>query len=128
MCNCNCRLCDNIVISDSVTVAAISGISTLLIDIPTATYRNGDHLCLVVAQAIPDTATINMPVAITIGGDTATVYPFVKQNCAQATACSIRARTRYKLVVQTTPVSAAFKSLSCLPCAPNNNLTSIPVS
>ena len=128
MCNCNCKLCDNIVISDSVSVATISGISTLLIDIPTNTYRNGDHICLVIAQSIPDTATINMPVAITIGGDTTTVYPFVKHNCAQATASAIRTRTRYKLVVQTTPVSAVFKSLSCLACAPSNDLATIPAS
>ena len=58
MCNGNCKLCDNIVISDSVSVLTVAGVNTLVIDIPAATYRNGDHLCLVVAQAIPDTLLI----------------------------------------------------------------------
>ena len=128
MCNGNCKLCDSIVISDSVTVVTVAGIDTLVIDIPNASYRNGEQICLVIAQAIPDTATINMPVAISIGGDTTTVYPLVRHNCAQATACSIRTRTRYKLCIQTTPVSAVFKALSNLACAPNNNLAAIPAA
>lgn len=126
MCNGNCKLCDSIVISDSVTVVAVGGIDTLVIDVPATSFRNCDKLCLVIAQAIPDTATINMPVAISIGGVTTTVYPLVNFNCSQATACSIRTRTRYKLMVQTTPTGAVFKACARLACAPNNNLAAIP--
>ncbi len=128
MCNGNCKLCDSIVISDSVSVLTVAGVDTLVIDIPAASYRNKESICLVIAQAIPDTATINMPVAISIGGVTTTVYPLVNFNCAQATACSVRTRTRYKLMIQTTPTGAIFKACARLACAPNNNLAAIPAA
>ncbi len=122
-CNRNCnKLCPNIVISDSVTI--VDG--TVVIDVPATSYRDGEKVCLVVAQAIPDTATITAPVAISIGGDTATLYPLVGCDCAQITACAIRTRTRYPLRVNTTATSAVFKVLRGLSCAPDNALTSIP--
>lgn len=125
-CNKNCRICDKLVISDSVTVVAIGGVDTLVIDVPTASFRNCERLCLIVAQTIPDTATINMPVAVSIGGDTIVVYPLVRCNCAQVTACAIRTRTKYPLQVSTTSTSAVFKVLKGLSCYPNNQLQSIP--
>ena len=122
-CNRNCnKLCPNIVISDSVTI--VDG--TVVIDVPATSYRDGEKVCLVVAQAIPDTATITAPVAISIGGDTATLYPLVGCDCAQVTACAIRTRTRYPLRVNTSATSAVFKVLRGLSCAPDNALTSIP--
>ncbi len=42
-----------------------------------------------IAQAIPDAATINAPVVITIGTGTVQ-YPLTRRNCAQVTACSLR--------------------------------------
>ena len=127
-CNRACnRLCPNLIISTSVTVITINGVDTLVIDIPAGTYRNGCKYCIVVAQTIPATATINMPVAISIGGVTTTVYPLTNACCAQVTACAIRTRTRYPVCVSTSATGGTFKVLSGLSCAPNNALASIPV-
>ena len=126
-CNRNCnRLCPNLIISDAVTLVTVGGTDTLLIDIPAGTYRNGCKYCIVVAQSIPSTATINMPVAISIGGDTATVYPLTNRCCSQVTACAIRTRTRYPVCVSTNATGGTFKVLGGLSCAPNNALESLP--
>ena len=126
MCKNNCKICDRLVISTSVTVAAVGGVDTVLIDIPAASYNDCQRLCLVIAQTIPDTATINAPVAITIGGDTTTVYPLVRCDCSQATACAIRTRTRYPLRVSTNATGGVFKALRGLSCCPDNRLQAIP--
>lgn len=119
-CKSSCRLCDRLIISDSVTFTG----GNLVIDLPAGTYNNGCKYCIVVAQTIPAETTINAPVFITIGGG-AVLYPLNKCNCAQATACGIRTRTRYATVVNTTPTGGAFKLLGKLCCAPNNNLVGI---
>lgn len=126
-CNKNCnRLCPNLVISTSVAVVTVNGTDTLLINIPEGTYANGCKYCIVVAQSIPSTATINMPVAVSIGGDTTTVYPVTNRCCAQVTACAIRTRTRYPVCVSTSATGGTFKVLSGLSCAPNNALAILP--
>ena len=122
----NCKLCRNLIISTSVTVVTVDGVDTLVIDIPAGFYANCRKVCLVIAQTIPATATINMPVAISIGGVTTTVYPIVGCDCAQVTACAIRTRTRYPLKISTNSTSAVFRSLGGLSCAPNNDLEVIP--
>lgn len=127
-CNNNCKLCNRLIISSSVTVTAVAGVDTLLIDIPASTYMDGYRYCIVIAQSIPDTATINMPVAISIGGVTTTVYPLTRCNCAQVTACAIRTRTKYPVLVSTTATGGVFKVLSGLSCSPNNALASLPVA
>lgn len=131
MSNCinqNCRLCRNIVISDSVTLVTIDGTDTLVIDIPSGFYPNNGRVCLVVAQTIPTTTPITAPVAISIGGDTTTVYPMVQCDCSQVTACAIRTRTKYGLVISTNATSAVFKSLKRLVCYPNDTLAAIPAA
>lgn len=126
-CNRNCnRLCPNLIISTSVAVVTVNGTDTLLINIPEGTYANGCKYCIVVAQSIPTTVPIGTPVAISIGGDTATVYPVTNRCCAQITACAIRTRTRYPMCVSTTATGGTFKVLSGLSCAPNNALASLP--
>lgn len=127
-CNRQCNtLCPNLIISTSVTVVTVNGVDTLLINIPAGSYRNGCKYCIVVAQTIPATATINMPVAISIDGNTTTVYPLTNRCCAQITACAIRTRTRYPVCVSTSATGGTFKVLSGLCCAPNNALASLPV-
>lgn len=130
MSNCirrDCSLCKNLVISTSVTVVTVDGVDTLVIDIPAGgCYCNGNKICLVVAQTIPTTATINQPVAISIGGDTTTVYPIVRCDCAQATACQLRTRKKYPLRISTNATSAVFKSLGGLSCCPTYQLNAIP--
>ena len=130
MSNCinnKCQLCKNLVISTSVTVVTVDGVDTLVIDIPSGgCYCNGNKVCLVIAQTIPATATINQPVAISIGGDTATVYPVLRCDCTQATACQLRTRKKYPLRIQTNATSAVFKSLGGLSCCPTYQLDAIP--
>lgn len=128
MCNNNCKLCDRLVISNSVTLITVDGVDTVVIDIPDGCYENCDRYCLVIAQTIPTTATIVAPVAISIGGDTTTVYPLVRCDCAQVTACAIRTRTRYPLRVSTTPTGGVFKVLRGLSPCPDNNLRSLPAT
>ena len=124
---CN-RLCPNLIISTAVTLTTVSGTDTLLINIPGGTYKNGCKYCIVVAQNIPTTVPIGTPVAVSIGGDTATVYPLTNRCCAQVTACAIRTRTRYPVCVSTSATGGTFKVLSGLSCAPNNALASLPVT
>lgn len=90
----------------------------------TGSYLNGEKYCIVIAQAIPSTTTINAPVVITI--DTGTQqYPLTRSNCAQVTACGVRTRTRYSVCVATTATGGTFKMLGQPCCAPNNQLVSI---
>lgn len=116
-----CRLCPNLIISESVTFTAGTG---LIINIPEGSYQDGCKYCIVVAQAIPDATTITAPVFITIGEGTE-LYPLNKCDCTQATACSIRTRTKYSTRVETNATSGVFKLIGKIPCSPNNNLTAI---
>lgn len=126
-CKPSCKLCKNLIISTAVTVITVDGTDTLVIDLPVRTYGDGCKYCIVIAQTIPDTATINMPVAFSVGGDTTTVYPFTRCDCSQVTACAIRTRTRYSTIVSTNAIGGVFKSLGGLHCYPINNLESLPV-
>lgn len=117
------RLCDKLVISDSV---AFTG-GNLVIDLPSASYNNGQKYCIVVAQTIPATTTIDAPVVITIGGDATTTYPLVNCDCSQVVACAINTRTRYSTCVRTTTTGGSFKLLGKVPCSRcADNLLSIP--
>ena len=91
---------------------------------PACAYNECEKYCIVVAQTIPTTTTITAPVYIQIGTG-AVLYPLQKCDCAQATACSIRTRTKYSTCVVTTPTEGSFRLLGNLCCAPNNNLRSI---
>lgn len=115
-----CKLCDKIRISTAVEFTG----GNLVITLPAGSYENGEKYCIVVAQSIPDTTTINAPVFIQIGEGTEQ-YPLQRCNCSQATACNIRTRTRYSTVVVTNPTSGSFRLLGRTCCAPNNNLLSI---
>lgn len=115
-----CHLCDKLIISAGVTFTG----GNLIINLPANSFRCGDKACIVVAQAIPATTTINAPVFITIGTGTQ-LYPLTKKDCRQVTACGIRTRTRYSTCVETTPTGGLFRLLGNTCCAPNNNLRSI---
>lgn len=115
-----CKLCDRLVISNSVTFTG----GNLVINIPAGNYGNGCKYCIVVAQAIPAATTINAPVVITIGTGTEQ-YPLTRCNCSQVTACGIRTRTRYSTVVSTSATGGTFKMLGRPCCTPDNSLGSI---
>ena len=119
-CKPTCRLCDKLVLSQSVTFTG----GNLVINLPAGAYNNGGKYCIVVAQAIPDATTINAPVVISIGAGTE-LYPLTNRCCAQVTAYGIRTRTRYSTIVSTSATGGTFKLLgNTCPC-PTNNLTSI---
>ena len=115
-----CRMCNKLIIS---TAVAFTG-GNLVITIPEGSYRNNCKYCIVVAQKIPDTVTINAPVVIQIGSGPV-LYPVTKRNCAPLTACSVRTRTRYATVVHTSADTGTFRLLGNVHCAPCNNLESI---
>ena len=116
-----CQLCDKLIISTAVTFTAGTG---LVITIPEGSYGDNCKYCIVVAQTIPEATTINAPVFIQIGAGTE-LYPLNKCDCTQATACSIRTRTKYSTRVETSATTGVFKLLGKVCCAPNNNLTAI---
>lgn len=115
-----CHLCNRLIISTAVTFTD----GNLVITIPEGSYGNGCKFCIVIAQSIPDTTTINAPVFIQIGTGTV-LYPLTKCNCAQVTACGVRTRTKYSTVVSTSATGGSFKLLGRPSCAPDNRLASI---
>lgn len=119
-CQTSCKLCDRLVISNSVSFA--SGVLT--INIPAGDYRDGCRYCLVIAQAIPSTATIGSSVVITIGSGTVD-YPVTLRDCSQATVCNLRTRTKYPMRVATNSTGGTFRILSKVSCTPDNSLPSI---
>lgn len=120
-CKTVCKLCDRLIISQSVTYSAANGV---VINLPAGTYANGEKYCIVVAQAIPTAATITAPVNITIGTST-TLYPLNRSDCSQVMVCGIRTRTKYSTRVVTTATGGAFRLLG-KPCScPDNSLPSI---
>lgn len=126
--NCN-RLCQRFIPSTSISVVTIGGTDTLVIDIPAGTYINGCQYCIFTLQTIPAAATVNMPVAISIGGNTTTVYPLVScKSCIQATASQVRTRSRICTVVQTNTTSGVFKAFSGLSVYCPDTLASLPVA
>ena len=123
MSNCKnvCHLCDRLILSQSVVFTSGTG---LIITIPEGAYNNRQKYCIVIAQTIPAETTISAPVFIQIGAGSV-LYPLDKCDCTQATACSMRRRTKYSTRVETTPTGGIFKLLGNVCCAPNNNLRSI---
>ena len=116
-----CKLCKNLVLSQSVVFTPGTG---LIINIPEGNYSDCEKVCIVVAQSIPAETTISAPVFIQIGTGTV-LYPLDKCDCTQATACSMRTRTKYSTRVETTSNSGVFKLLGRIACAPDNRLNAI---
>lgn len=114
------RLCDQLVFSQAVTFAD----GTLTVNLPDGSYGNGCNYCIVIAQAIPTATTISAPVVITIGDGT-TEYPLTNRCCAQITACALRTRTKYPVVVSTGATGGTFKITDRVSCAPNNVLAAL---
>lgn len=115
-----CKLCDRLVISQTVTFSD----GVLTINLPAGTYNNKCDYCIVVAQTIPAATTITAPVEITIGTGTET-YPLLGNCCQQLTACSIRTRTRYATRVVTDAAGGSFRLLGRACCSPNYALAGI---
>ena len=114
------KLCDNLVISQSVTFDG----TNLIINLPERNYNNREKYCIVIAQAIPTTTTIVAPVFFTIGTGT-TLFPLNNCSCLPITACSIQSRKKYYVQVFTTRTSGSFRLLSDFCFSPANSLSSI---
>ena len=128
MCINSCNECSRKIYSTSVTVITVNNVDTLVINVPAQSFSNNQRGCIVITQSIPAAATITMPVAISIGGDTATVYPVVSCNCDAVVACQLRTRRRYPFVVRVDAGAGAFKVLRNLSCAPCDNDGVIPAT
>lgn len=128
MCTNSCNECSRKIYSQSVTVVTVDGTDTLVIDVPAQVFQNGQRGCIVITQNLPVGATIFMPVAISIGGVTTTVYNVTNNCCEPVTASMLRTRRRYPFVVRIGANDAIFKITKNLSCAANNNLATIPVA
>lgn len=91
-CSTSCKLCSRLILSTAINFDSTSG--ELIIAIPAGAYVNGQKYCLVLAQSLPATTTVDAPVVITVGDGT-TRYPFTDCTGAQAAAKCISTRTRY---------------------------------
>ena len=120
-CKSVCRLCPNLVLSTAVAFDPIT--NSLDITIPNGVYGNGRKVCIVVAQAIPDSTTINALVNIIVNGIR---FPLQKCNCVQATACEIKSRTKYSTCVATNTVSGVFRLLGRIYATCPDNLLVLP--
>nr|DAO22942.1 MAG TPA: hypothetical protein [Caudoviricetes sp.] len=120
----NCKLCDKFILSQSITFTG----GNLVVDLPAASYQNCSKYCIVLAQSIPTTATINAPVVFTIGAGTVQ-YPFVNANCTPIYASQVRTRRIYSTRVNTAVNAGVFKYIgkSCLPSNATTTINSIPV-
>lgn len=110
-------MCPRFVVASAITFAD----GTLTINLPEGNYFNGCTYCIYLNGEIPDATTINAPVVVTIGDGTAT-YPMTGCNCAQLTACALRARTKYAVKVATSGAGGSFRVQGRVACAPNNVL------
>ena len=119
-CKSVCQVCKKLVISQAINFTD----NTLIVDLPAGNYQDGFKYCIIFSQNIPQTATIGSNVVFTIGSGTVQ-YPLVNRCCRPVTACGIRTRTKYSVVVETNASGATFKMLGNPACSPSNNLTAI---
>lgn len=121
----NCKLCDKFILSQSITFSG----GNLIVNLPQNVYGNCQKYCIVLAQSIPTTTTINAPVVFTIGAGT-TQYPFVNCDCTPVLASQVRTRRVYPTRVNTAVNSGVFKYIGkCpLPCRAAVVAGSIPTS
>lgn len=119
-CNNICKLCSRLVISQSISFTG----GNLVVNLPAGSYNNCEKYCIIFAQSIPTTTTISAPVVFTIGEGTEQ-YALVNKCCKPVSACGVRTRTRYSIVVETTSTTATFKMLGKPCCQPNNDLQSV---
>lgn len=124
MCNTSCNECCNKVFSSTITVETVNGVSTLVVNVPDQTFSNCQRGCLVLVQPIPATATVEMPVAITIGDGTA-YYPVNTCGGTPVVVPMLRTRRRYPFKVVTNTTSGSFTILKNLSCYTVNNLATI---
>ena len=120
----NCKLCSRSIISQAITFDG----TNLVVNLPTNNYGNKQKYCIILAQSIPDTTTINAHVVFTIGTGTVQ-YPFVNNDCTPILASQVRTRRVYRTKVNTGVNDGVFKYVGdcCLPSNSTTVIDSIPV-
>lgn len=123
----NCKLCKNLILSTAINYDATT--DSVLVGLPANAFENCRKYCIVLAQAIPDTATVNSQVLFTVGTNP-TQYPFVNTDCTPVYVTQIRARRIYPVRVKTTINEGVFKYVgNCpLPCANRAISDSLPIT
>ena len=123
----NCKLCNNLILSTAINYDAAT--NSVLVGLPANTFENCQKYCIVLAQAIPEAATINSQVLFTIGTNP-TQYPFVNKDCVPVYATQIRTRRIYPIKVNTSINTGVFKYIgSCpLPCVNRTISDSLPTT
>ncbi len=111
MCNCACSECPRKVYVSDITFAD----GTLTLNFPdTISYVNRCKYCFVLTTTIPDEATVNAPVVVTVGDGTVE-FPLLDKCGAQVIVQQLRTRRRYKFRVETTATGGSVTILCCLP-------------
>lgn len=123
----NCKLCNKLILSTAINYDATT--NTVIVGLPENSYGNCCKYCIVLAQNVPSSATINARVVFSIGTDP-TQYPFVNCDCTPVYASQIRTRRIYPTRVNTAVDTGVFKYIGkCkLPCNATTTIQSIPIS
>ena len=123
----NCKLCNNLILSTAINYDAAT--NSVLVGLPANTFENCQKYCIVLAQTIPEAATINSQVFFTIGTNP-TQYPFVNKDCVPIYATQIRTRRIYPVRVNTDINGGVFKYVGncALPCANRAISDSLPTA
>ena len=110
-CNAACRECSRKVYVSTITFAD----GTLTLNFPdTMSYVNRCKYCFVLTTDLPDAATVNAPVVVTVGAGTVE-FPLLNKCGGQVTAQQLRTRRRYPFRVETTAAGGSIRLLCCLP-------------
>lgn len=129
MSNCirNCRLCDRLILSTAINYDSTE--NQVIVALPDNCYGNCEKYCIVLAQSIPTSATINAQVVFTIGNN-ATRYPFLNKDCTPIFASQVRTRRIYKTRVNTAIETGVFKYIGdcCLPSNALSVINSLPTT
>lgn len=108
----NCKLCDKLILSTAINYDTAT--NTVIVGLPANTFGNCQKYCIVLAQAIPEAATITSQVVFTVGTNT-TQYPFLNKNCVPVYATQIRTRRIYPVKVNTSINEGVFKYVGNCP-------------
>lgn len=124
-CKSNCKICRQLIISEAIAYDATTDTLNITLPETEGIYFNNCRVCIVIAQTIPTTTTINALVNIVIGAST---FPLLDKCCNQVTACQIKTRTKYPTKVVTNTVSGSFRVLSNLCCTKPDSLVALPIT
>lgn len=102
-----CKICNRMTWTTAVTFAD----DALTLVIPDNTFDDGEKVCIVIAQQIPEEATINAPVFVAFEGGT-TPSPLVTVDGMPVIASALHRRTRYATKVHTTATGGVYRLLA----------------